>query len=163
MSSSALSDHDHRPDGKKPAMDRRSRARELAMQALYQLDIQGDVALANLRSFFVESDEDAMTCQLAEDWTTGAWKNLAICDELIQKAAIRWELSRLSCVDRSILRLAVYQLRFCPDIPGKVILNEAIELAKKFSGDQSPRFVNGVLDAIHKTLRLPPESNRSKP
>lgn len=164
MSSSALSNHaDHRPDGQKPSMDRRSRARELAMQALYQLDIQGDVVLAALRSFFVESGEDDMVRQLAEDWTNGAWKNLAVCDELIQKAAIRWELSRLSCVDRSILRLAVYQLRFCPDIPGKVILNEAIELAKKFSGDQSPRFVNGVLDAIHKTLRLSSDSSRSKP
>jgi len=162
LSSSALFDHaDLPPDGPKPSVDRRSRARELAMQALFQLDVQGEMALVDLRSFFIESGEDDMTRQMAEDWAIGAWKNLAVCDEMIQKATIRWELSRLSSVDRSILRLAVYQLRLCPDIPGKVILNEAIELAKKFSGDQSPRFVNGVLDAIHKILR--PDSARGKP
>ncbi|MHC5118363.1 MAG: transcription antitermination factor NusB [Planctomycetota bacterium] len=71
------------------------------------------------------------------------------CDDLIASAAVRWKLSRLSHVDRAILRMAVHQLRYCSDdIPCKVVINEAIEIAKKFSTEQSPRFVNGVLDAV---------------
>jgi len=69
---------------------------------------------------------------------------------LIDDSTIKWEFTRLSPVDKSILRLAVYQLKFCPDIPPKVVINEAIELAKKFSTDKSPGFVNGVLDAVLK-------------
>jgi len=129
-------------------VDRRTRARELAMQALYQLDIQGQNALASMETFFRENTTDNSVLKLALNWTNGTWENLEKCDELITSAAIKWQLSRLSQVDKSILRLSVYQLRFCPDIPPKVVLNEAIELAKKFSSDQSPAFVNGVLDAI---------------
>ncbi len=129
-------------------MDRRTRARELTMQAVYQLDIQGSGLLEQLGKFFMENSTDDFVCKLASEWTKGTWENLAQCDELIVASTVKWELSRLSFVDKSILRLAVYQLRFCPDIPPKVVINEAIELAKKFSTAQSPAFVNGVLDAI---------------
>jgi len=78
---------------------------------------------------------------------------LAQCDELIAASIIKWQFHRLSPVDKSILRLAVYQLKFCPDIPPRVVINEAIELAKKFSTDKSPAFVNGVLDAVLKKLK----------
>jgi len=71
---------------------------------------------------------------------------------LIAVCTIRWQFSRLSPVDKGILRLAVYQLKFCADIPPKVVMNEAIELAKKFSTDKSGPFVNGVLDAVLKRL-----------
>ena len=134
-------------------MDRRTRARELAMQGLYQLDVQGDDALDDLKRFLRENSSDDTVFELADGWTHRTWENVALCDEFIKDAAVRWELSRLSQVDRSILRLAVYQLKFCPDIPGKVIINEAIEMAKKYSSSQSPRFVNGVLDAVLKRLR----------
>ena len=78
---------------------------------------------------------------------------MAECDELITGSTIRWQFSRLSPVDRSILRLAVYQLKFCPEIPPKVVINEAIELAKKYSTEKSGPFVNGVLDAVLKKLK----------
>jgi transcription antitermination factor NusB len=130
--------------------DKRTKARELAMQALYQLDVQGNDILGLLEKFFLESDTDNFVRKLASDWTKGTWDNLKQCDELITASTIKWEFARLSPVDRSILRLSVYQLKFCPDIPPKVIINEAIELAKKFSTDKSPAFVNGVLDAILK-------------
>ena len=133
-------------------MDKRSRARELTMQALYQLDIQGDDAFETLSGFFSESEKDISIGQLAWNWTKGAWDNVARCDELIVAATIKWQFTRLSPVDKSILRLSVYHLQFCPDIPPKVIINEAIELAKKFSSDKSPAFVNGVLDAILKKI-----------
>lgn len=123
------------------------------MQALYQLDVQGDDLLPRLDPFFRENDSDQMVFELARKWTREAWEHIGDCDALIEGAAIKWQLSRLSQVDRSILRLATYQLKFCDDIPGKVIINEAIELAKKYSSQQSSRFVNGVLDAILKKLK----------
>ncbi len=134
-------------------MDRRTKARELAMQALCQLDVQGDDMLGTLRLFFRENTTDDIVLQLAEQWTNGAWEKVRACDDMITHAAVRWKLSRLSHVDRGILRLAVYQLKYCPDVPCKVVINEAIELAKKYSTEQSPRFVNGVLDAVLKTLK----------
>jgi N utilization substance protein B len=119
------------------------------MQALCQLDVQGSEAASTLRRFFNENTDDPMVLQLAEKWTHGAWEKMQACDDLIASAAVRWKLSRLSHVDRAILRMAVHQLRYCSDdIPCKVVINEAIEIAKKFSTEQSPRFVNGVLDAV---------------
>ncbi len=135
------------------SFDKRTRARELAIQGLYQLDVQGSDLLTSLGQFFMENDPDGLVRKLASDWTKGTWENLAQCDELIVASTIKWELSRLSAVDKSILRLAVYQLKFCPDIPPRVVINEAIELAKKFSTDKSPAFVNGVLDAVLRKLK----------
>lgn len=134
-------------------MDKRTRARELAMQGLYQLDVQGPDLLQRLDEFFVENDPHTLVRKLASEWTKRTWENLALCDELIAASTIKWQLSRLSTVDKSILRLAVYQLKFCPDIPPRVVINEAIELAKKFSTDKSPAFVNGVLDAVLKKIK----------
>jgi len=135
------------------SFDKRTRARELAIQGLYQLDVQGSDLLTSLGQFFMENDPDGLVRKLASDWTKGTWENLAQCDELIVASTIKWQLSRLSAVDKSILRLAVYQLKFCPDIPPRVVINEAIELAKKFSTDKSPAFVNGVLDAVLRKLK----------
>lgn len=134
------------------SVDKRTRARELALQALYQLDVQGPELLKQLPEFFVEWEQNDSTRKLAWDWTKGTWDNLAECDRFIAACTIRWQFSRLSPVDKGILRLAVYQLRFCADIPPKVVMNEAIELAKKFSTDKSGPFVNGVLDAVAKKL-----------
>jgi len=133
-------------------MDRRTRARELTMQALYQLDVQGPDMLENLGRFFREANPDDFVRKLASDWSKGTWENLEQCDELITGSTIKWQFTRLSPVDKSILRLAVYQLKFCTDIPPKVVINEAIELAKKYSTDKSPAFVNGVLDAVLKKI-----------
>jgi N utilization substance protein B len=133
-------------------VEKRTKARELAVQGLYQLDVQGPGALNRMGDFFVENDPDELVRKLAMDWTKGTWENQSQCDELIVSSTIKWGLSRLCLVDKSILRLSVYQLKFCPDIPHKVVINEAIELAKKFSTDKSPGFVNGVLDAVLKKL-----------
>jgi len=134
-------------------VDRRTRARQLAIQALFQLDVQPDTAPNNIEMFFRENTNDRAVVELAENWTTGTWRNLKQCDRLICDAAIKWKLNRLTQVDRSILRLAVYQLKYCTDIPPKVTINEAIELAKTFGAEQSPAFVNGVLDAVLKNLQ----------
>jgi len=131
------------------------------MQGLYQLDAQGPELLERLGEFFVENEPDDFVRKLALDWSRGVWENLARCDELIVASTIKWGLSRLSFVDKSILRLSVYQLKFCPDIPPKVVINEAIELAKKFSTAQSPAFVNGVLDAVLKKITAAQSNNES--
>ncbi len=134
-------------------MDKRTRARELAIQGLYQLEVQGSDVLESLAQFFIENDPNPSVRKLASEWTKGTWENLAVCDELIASSTIKWQLSRLSMVDKSILRLAVYQLKCCPDIPPRAVINEAIELAKKFSTDKSPAFINGVLDAVLKKIK----------
>jgi transcription antitermination factor NusB len=122
------------------------------MQLLYQLDIQGPEGIEPLDKFFTEADADDSVRKLASEWTKGAWENLQQCDQLITASTLKWQFGRLSPVDKSILRLSVYQLKFCPDVPPKVVINEAIELAKKFSSEKAPSFVNGVLDAVLKKL-----------
>jgi transcription antitermination factor NusB len=134
-------------------IDKRTKARELVVQALYQLDVQGSELLDRLMAdFFSVTEGDERIRRLAWEWTNGTWAHLAQCDKLIVASTIRWQFSRLSPVDKSILRLAVYQLTCCPDIPPKVVINEAIELAKRFSTEKSGPFVNGVLDAVLKKL-----------
>ena len=138
----------------KMKVDKRTRARQLAIQSLYQLDVQGpELFQRPTDEFFMDADSDNFVRKLALDWTKGTWEHLPQCDELIASSTIKWQFSRLSPVDKSILRLAVYQLKFCPDIPPKVVINEAIELAKMFSTDRSGAFVNGVLDAVLRRLR----------
>jgi transcription antitermination factor NusB len=135
-------------------VDKRTRARQLAVQGLYQLDVQGpELFQRPTDEFFIDADSDSFVRKLAWEWTKGTWEHLPQCDELIASSTIKWQFSRLSPVDKSILRLAVYQLKFCPDIPPKVVINEAIELAKTFSTDRSGPFVNGVLDAVLRKLK----------
>ena len=135
-------------------MDRRTEARELAMQALYQLDVQGAELLSRIDEFFKLNSNDDLVKQLARQWMKGAWENLAACDESILDSSQKWQVARMSQVDRAILRLSVYHLKFCADIPPKVTINEAIELAKKYSTESAPSFVNGVLDAVLKKLEV---------
>ncbi len=134
-------------------MDKRTQARELALQAICQMDVQGADVLSTLDGFFRQNSDNELVLTLADKWSRGVWECIGECDKLIAEAAVKWELSRLSQVDRCILRLGSYQLKFCPDIPGKVVINEAIELAKKFSSETSAGFVNGVLDAILKKVK----------
>lgn len=140
-------------------MDRRTLARELAMQAIYQLDVQGEKVLDSIDEFLKRSPDDNLVrddlvIQLAKQWIRGTWENLLACDALILESAGKWRLPRMGFVDRAILRISVYQLKFCPDIPPKVVINEAIELAKKYSTETAPAFVNGVLDSVLKKLEV---------
>ncbi len=133
-------------------MDRRTKARELAMQAIFQLDAQGKDALAIMEDFLAINSDDELIRKQAKQWAIGAWEDLDRCDNIIQSVASGWQLPRISAVERSILRISTYQLLECPEIPHKVVINEGIEMAKKFSSQQSPGFINGVLDAIRKKI-----------
>lgn len=122
------------------------------MQGLYQLDVQGSELLKYIDVFLTENTSERIVAELASKWCRGAWEKLEDCDRVIEESTIKWSLARLNLVDKSILRLAVYQLKFCCDIPPKVVINEAIEIAKKYGGDKSPSFINGVLDAALKKI-----------
>ena len=137
-------------------MRRRTRARELALQALYQIEIQvGGGAtpdkeiLEDALRFCVERAEDQEVAQFAVQLVEGACKTKTQIDEKITSVVENWELPRMATIDRCILRLSVYELLYRKDIPPKVSINEAIELAKKYSTANSGTFVNGILDRVY--------------
>lgn len=93
--------------------------------------------------------------EFAQTLLEGVLRHRKALDVLIQQHSKNWRLNRMSLVDRNILRIGVFELSYCPDIPGKVAINEAIELAKKFSTDDAVSFINGVLDAVLKEMHVP--------
>ena len=130
----------------------------MALQVLYQLAMQQGQNLAQLDGFFDEYGADNADAEpLARQWSLGTWRDLIQIDKQIEAVSNNWDLSRMNLIDHSNLRLAVYQFLHCPDIPPKVVINEAVELAKTFSSAPAPAFVNGLLDAICKKLAQAPE------
>ncbi|MES5864929.1 N utilization substance protein NusB [Bacillus cereus group sp. RP32] len=129
---------------------KRRTARERAMQALYQMDITGElepkVAVANTL------DEGEETNDFLESLVVGFVENKEVIDEAIRQNLKKWKLERISIVDRSILRVAVYEMKYMEEIPHNVTINEAIEIAKTFGDEESRRFINGVLSNIKDTL-----------
>jgi len=132
----------------------RSKARECALQALYQLDTSGGSAsevLLGIWSHFDPVDEE--TKRFAEALVRGARREQE--DDVIRKSSTNWKIERMARVDRNVLRLAVYEILRRPDVPVKVSLNEAIELSKKYGSEDSSSFVNGILDRIAHANDLP--------
>lgn len=133
-------------------MSLRTKSREFAMQMLFQWDMsQQDPAKLETK-FWRSAKASDPTRAFANRLFEGAVKDSASLDELIVQQAANWRMERLAVIDRAILRLAIYELR-TTDTPPKVILNEAVELAKKFSSEEAGSFVNGILDAVHKSLK----------
>ena len=133
-------------------MRKRTLARECALQILYQLDITKDELPLVLSDYWTEigSGVDESAKEFANSLVSGTQENLAKIDAVISKYADNWQIKRMATVDRNILRLATYEMLFIKDIPPKVSINEAIELAKKYGDAESNKFVNGVLDKIKK-------------
>lgn len=129
-------------------MGSRRQAREFALQILYQLDIAKS-PLPEVMEFFWQNNPSLNeTRDFANKLVTGTTENLAKIDELIAKYTENWDIQRMASIDRNILRSSTCELLFFLDIPVNVIINEAVELAKKFSTAESGKFVNGVLDKI---------------
>jgi N utilization substance protein B len=124
----------------------RSKARKRAVDVLYEADLRGTDALATLRERVVMADPpiNDYTVELVE----GVQANRARVDEILGEFAEGWSLARMPDVDRAVLRLAVYELLWRADVPPAVVIDEAVELAKTLSTDESPRFVNGVLARV---------------
>jgi transcription antitermination protein NusB len=131
----------------------RTKSREFAMQMLFQWDMSKQ-DLSKLETKFWKSAKAAeRTRVFANQLFEGAAHGVGELDEWIAKYAENWRPERISAIDRAILRLALHELR-ATDTPPKVVINEAVELAKKFSSDEAGRFVNGILDACHKSLSV---------
>lgn len=133
-------------------MRKRTKAREYALKVLYQADITRRDIESATKSFWDETETvDATVKTFAERLAKGIHSNLALIDEKISKYATNWQLSRMAFIDRNVMRIAVYELLYADDIPPKVSINEAVELAKKYGDLESSKFVNGILDKIHKS------------
>jgi len=133
-------------------MGMRRKGRELALQALYQLDLCGDEPGSAVRTFWEHCEAPNDARAFGEDLVDGVLEERARIDELIAASSDNWRLGRLSHVDRNILRVATYELLCRRDVPASVAIDEAIEIAKRFGTDESPTFVNGVLDQIAVTV-----------
>ena len=129
-------------------MKKRTRAREIALQFLYQIDLRGADLLAEARNFIKGEERDAETARFALRLVQGTFEHKDELDKTIQAVAQNWNISRMAVVDRNVLRLATYELLHCEDIPPKVAINEAIELGKRYSTQNSGAFINGILDKI---------------
>ncbi|MBI3252310.1 MAG: transcription antitermination factor NusB [Candidatus Omnitrophica bacterium] len=149
-------------------MRKRTRSREFALQVLYEVDItrhpvgevledfwldRTDLALSDGEKRAVENDKkDAEVRRYAEKLTRGVLEKLTEIDKVIERFAENWEIKRMGIVDRNVLRLAGYEILYLTDeIPVKVAINEAVELAKRYGEADSSKFVNGILDRIAKT------------
>ncbi len=127
----------------------RRRAREIALQVLYQLDIDQGVPQEALAVYFENFRPSEKAREFCQRLIEGVSQHREEIDRLIEENAEHWTLKRMAVVDRNILRVATFELIHCPDIPFKASLNEAIELAKKFGNDDSGAFINGILDKVH--------------
>jgi N utilization substance protein B len=138
------------------AQGKRTKARERAVQALYQIDVAAtdlDEALSRFWRSFEPVEQEVM--DLAEALVRGVAEHRREIDDAIEAVSSNWRLDRMARVDRNILRLATYELSHRPDVPVKVVINEAIELGKKYGSESSGAFINGVLDKI--AGGLPPQ------
>lgn len=126
----------------------RRRGRECALQVLYTMDVTGMPLKECWESFGASRKAPEKAVSFARELAEGVRSHLKEIDAAITRHAENWELSRMAAVDRNILRLAAYELLFSEDIPPKVAINEAVELAKAFSTAVSSKFVNGILDKI---------------
>lgn len=126
----------------------RREARELALQALYALDLNPLDAREALLAFWEERRASAAVREFADDLVIGVWDHRREIDALIDSQSSNWSIARMARVDLNLLRLGTYELLYRPDIPKNVTINEAIEVAKKFGSEESPAFVNGILDEI---------------
>ena len=126
-------------------------ARKLAFYLLFQYDFVENNDFDEVKNIFMSVSEDETTENDREyivTKTDGVMAHLEEIDEILSKYAKGWTVERMSKVDKAILRLAVYEIKFAPDVPDKVAVNEAVELAKTYSSDEAPAFVNGILGKI---------------
>jgi transcription antitermination factor NusB len=133
-------------------MRKRSQARECALKVLYQAEISRREIHLAAESFWDDAEnKDDVIKEFSNRLTSGIEKNLEGIDEKVSAYATNWQIKRMAVIDKNILRLGVFELLFTDDIPPKVTINEAVELAKKFGDLESSKFVNGILDKLHKS------------
>ena len=139
----------------------RTLAREIALQALFQQDLAGDDP-QKIAELLAEATEDSREREYARSLALGVLENRQELDRRIVEVTNNWKLDRIAAVDRAILRLGLYELLEMDEVPPKVVINESVELAKKFSTAKSGSFVNGVLDRIYQDLSAKPGSSQGE-
>lgn len=132
-------------------MTLRRKSREFALQMLFEWDMTRQEPARVEKLFWKSARASESTRKFADELFEGAIAQAAATDQLVERLAENWRFERLAAIDRSILRLAIYELRF-GTAPPKVVIDEALELAKKFSSAEAPAFLNGILDAAYKGL-----------
>ena len=132
----------------------RVKSREYLLQLAYQMEITSETALETFNSFMENEDisKDDLDLAYIKSGLLGIEENKEKLDSLIESQLVKWKLNRISKVNLSILRISTYEILFAEDVPGKVSINEAIELCKKYSDNKSVSFINGVLDKAFKSL-----------
>jgi N utilization substance protein B len=136
-------------------MRKRTRAREFALQILYQMDITHDDYEVSLGNFWETQNQEHINDEIrnfTSELIRGISDNLVKIDAKIAQYATNWQLKRMAVVDRNILRISCYELIFRNDIPPKVSINEAVELAKRYSDMEAGKFVNAILDKIKQEM-----------
>jgi N utilization substance protein B len=136
-------------------MRKRTRAREFALQILYQMDITHDDYEVSLGNFWETQNQEHINDEIrnfTSELIRGISDNLVEIDAKIAQYATNWQLKRMAVVDRNILRISCYELIFRNDIPPKVSINEAVELAKRYSDMEAGKFVNAILDKIKQEM-----------
>ncbi len=133
-------------------MASRRKARELALQMLFQWEVGKHPPNHVVTTFLDAKKLDAEVERFARALFDGAVGEIAVLDRMVSEHAEHWRLDRMAAVDRNVLRVAIFELLHHPETPPAVVINEALELARRFSGEHSVEFVNGVLDAIRKKL-----------
>ncbi len=137
------------------SMKPRRKARFDALQILYQVDLNQQLSSGNALDHFQEHfAQDRKADAFTEKLVNGVVENLEAIDNLLQKTSDHWRKERMGSIDRNILRLGIYELQYCNDIPATVTINEMVEVAKRFGDKDSPAFVNGILDKIKCGLDL---------
>jgi N utilization substance protein B len=129
-------------------MKARTRARAVALQALYEIDIAGHPPLLVISDRLSDNDLDEKMEEFFSQITLGVWPIVNELDAFIAEHAQEWPLDQVATIDRNILRIALWEFAVSENIPIKVAINEAVELAKAFGSDSSPRFINGVLGSL---------------
>jgi N utilization substance protein B len=134
-------------------MGNRRKSRELAMQALFYMDINQNDSNELLERFCLNFTSSKKARPFFLKLAKGVIQAKPEIDSIIETFSDNWKINRMACVDRNIMRIAVYELLYCQDIPSKVSINEAIDVGKKFGTEESGAFINGILDSIHIALK----------
>jgi N utilization substance protein B len=133
-------------------MGTRRKSRELALQALYQGELAGPAGVFDFAEFCAHFQANRKAMPYAKKLLDGVLGKREEINQLISRHAENWRLERMSVIDRNILRLAVFELHYLDDVPASVAINEAVEIAKRYSTDDSGPFINGILDAMVKEV-----------
>ncbi|MEZ8221080.1 NusB antitermination factor [Candidatus Fervidibacteria bacterium JGI MDM2 JNZ-1-D12] len=144
-------------------MIKRRKARELALQILFQADVGNLPIEEAMETTLAEAtDMDEEIRNYAAQLVRGVWGQRDKLDKQIQSVATNWTIERMAAIDRNLIRMALYEILYVPDVPYRVAINEAVELAKEYGTTESRRFVNGVLGALVRKMQLKDKQKEQK-